>query len=146
MQFIDDSKKYSLEDLFNKASDIKLEENNKNFTNKNDELFFWSDDKYNEVIKNNGDISAITKEKYNCDIFKLCLDENEKINITSEEIIFKLLQSNNREDQEKILLKKYKHLIVIFNTQQQTKREIIFYLLYYKNNDDNNNSLSSNEI
>ena len=145
MEFINDSKNYSLEDLFNKANDIKLEENNKNFNNKNDELFIWSDDKYNEVIKNNGDISVITKDKYDYDIFKLYLDENEKNNITSEEIIFKLLQSNNKEDQEKILLKKYKHLIVIFDTQQLNK-VITFYLLYYKNNYDNNNSLSSNEI
>ena len=143
IQFIDDSKKYSLENLFQKAIDIKNIENNKNFTSDNDnEMFIWNEKKYNKLLENNNDISVITKNKYNCDIFKLFLNENDKNNISTEEILFKLLVDNNKEDQEKILLKKYKHCIVTFDVFQQN-RIIFFYLLYNKNNQDNN-SYSSN--
>lgn len=94
-------------------------------------LFLWSDNKYNLLV--NHDINSLCKNKYNHDDFYVIIDYDNISTLTSEDVIWKMLDNYDNEDRSMLLMKNYSHLVV--SAAKREKELDVTVLFLYKNDE-----------
>lgn len=89
-------------------------------------LFLWSDNKYNLLV--NHDINSLCKNKYNHDDFFVSIDSGNINTLTSDDVIWKMLDNYDSEDQSLFFLKNYNHLVVSVAKTDKELNVIILFL------------------
>ena len=81
-----------------------------NQTSMRPDMFIWSDKKYN-LLKAN-DINGICKDKYKHDAFFVKFKPNNISMVSSDEIVWQLIESYDNDDRLKIIKKEYSHCVI----------------------------------